>query len=375
MGLLEGKSSTERNKIYIAGVLGLLALVTLYFAFGRGTFGGSSTTVTVKASPSPSPRTSTRTELSEVRMPSQNDQDFAYQTMPVFYRPGLFGAPDPGRNIFAFYEPPPPCRPGIDCPVPTPTPIVITTPIPTPTPHLLVGFVTPQSVYSGGRSFRIEVNGDRFTPDSKIYLSQRELATTFISPQRLTAEVPANMIVGEGPRQIIVQTPDGQKYSNQIMFIVQAPPKPSFQYIGMIARRLANNDTAVFREEGKPTEFSARLNDIVGGRFRLVSISSVEVIVEDTNLGFKHNLQLYRPPPGTVISSGAPNVPIPGAPNFPQRGGQLPPGQLPQGSIPGIPDDIPRYVPPGSNTNSAPRPPQPQRDTKQDDDDDGIDNR
>ncbi len=367
MGILEGKSPAERNKILIAGVLGLLALATLYFAFGRGMFGGSSTTVTVKPSPTASPRTSRQNELSEVRMPSQNDQDFAYQTMPVVYNSIKFGAPDPGRNIFAFYEPPPPCRPGIDCPTPTPTPIIIFTPIPTPTPHLLVGFVMPQSVYSGGRAFRLEVNGDRFTPDSKIYLSQRELVTTFISPQRLTAEVPANMISGEGPRQIIVQTPDGKKYSNQIMLNVQAPPKPDFQYIGMIARRLANNDTAVFREQGKPTEFSARLNDIVAGRFRLVSISSVEVIVEDTNLGFRHNLELFRPPPGTVISSGAPISPIPGGrPNLGR--------QMPQGGIPGIPDDIPRYVPPG-NTNTAPRPRPQQSDSKQDVDDDGIDNR
>ena len=163
--------------------------------------------------------------------------------------------------------------------------------------------------YAGSKGFRLEIGGDRFTPDSRIYFNGNELPTTFISPQKLTAEIPANLIAGEGARQIIVQTPDGKLYSNQIMLNVQAPPRPEFRYIGMIARKGYNNDTAYFEEKGKKEPVGARLNDIVGGRFRLFSISSSEVVFEDKELGFRHKMALYRPDPGQSASTGRPDNP------------------------------------------------------------------
>jgi hypothetical protein len=120
-------------------------------------------------------------------MPSQADQQFAYVTTPVVYIPGSFGTPDAGRNIFAFYEPPPP-TPWVPTPVP-PTP----TPTPAPTPEMLIAFVAPQSVYAGQRGFRLEVNGDRFTPDAKIYFNQNLLPTTFVNLAKLTADIPCEL--------------------------------------------------------------------------------------------------------------------------------------------------------------------------------------
>jgi hypothetical protein len=222
MRILEGKSPNERNKMIAAGVLGVLALASLYLAFGQSLF-GSRTSVTVEVTPTPTPTGSPSRELRAVRMPSQEDQNFEWQTTPVLYRPGLFSAPDPGRNIFAFYEPPP-RTPYV---TPTPTPFVTPTPVPTPTPPIFVAYVNPQSVYAGSKTVRIEVNGDKFTPEARIYFSQSPLATTFLSAQRLVAEVPANLIAMEGPRQIMVQTPDGKLYSNQTMLNVQAPPRRS----------------------------------------------------------------------------------------------------------------------------------------------------
>lgn len=353
MKLFEGKSPSERNKIIAAIVLGVAALVSLYLAFGQSFF-SRNTTVTVSASPTPRATASPARELREVRMPSQQEQYFDWQTTPVAYRPGIFSAPDPGRNIFAFYEPPPPCP---DCPTPTPPPPP--TPKPEPTPPVFVAYVTPQTVYSGSRGFRMEVTGDKFTPDTKIYFSQSQLPTTYINPQRIVADVPAALIVGEGPRQIIVQSGDGKLYSNQVMLNVQPPPKPQFQYIGLISRQHANNDTAVFREQGKP-EFSHRLNDVIAGRFRLVSISPSRVIVEDVNLGFRHPLDIFQQSPGTAASSAPPASP------FGRQRPVQPPGfdqGFPQTDvnttqgIPGIPDNIPRYVPP-ANTNRAPQPDQ-----------------
>jgi hypothetical protein len=377
MKLFEGKSPTERNKIIAALALGAMAVLSLAYTFG-GSFIGGKRTVTVSISPTPTPTGSPRPNSEIVAMPSRADEILTYTSMPVVYNPGQFYAPDAGRNIFAFYEPPAPTPYSPTPPLP-PVVETIKTPPPTPTPPLLVGFVTPQSVYAGSKTFRLEVNGDKFTPASLIYLNGSQLPTTFVSPQQLVAEVHSNFIAGAGEIQIIVRTPDGGLYSNQVSLNVQAPPVPQFQYIGMIARQRFNNDTAYFQEQGKPTPLGARLNDVVGGRFRLMSISAGETIFEDVNLGFKHRLALYRPQPGQNAGSNPNQIPNPTLGNpgrIPSRGGfrpsdsnpnnpnpnnPNPPVYLQPGEIPGIPSNIPIY---------QPTPPPPQQQKKNDDEDD-----
>lgn len=362
MKLFEGKSPTERNKIIAAAVLGVLSLTVLYLTFGRSLIGSSGTT-TVKVTTAPKPSPTVNTENFE--LPTKDQQDFDYSTTEIAYRPGNYYAPDPGRNIFAFYEPPPPCR-GAECPTPVIAPVVFNTPTPTPTPPIQIISVTPQSVYAGSKAFRLEINGDKFTPDARIYFSQTELPTTFINAQKMVADVPAAFISSAGPRQIIVQTLDGKAYSNQILLNIQAPPEPQFTYIGMVARKLANNDTAYFLEPGKPAPFAHRLNDIVAGRFRLLSISEAETVFEDINLGFRHRRPLVRETAGGSQQ--------PSRQGFPNRGdGYVPPMNqgFPQNppvqSIPGIPDNIPRYVPP----NGARPTPTDGKDANDDVDDDG----
>jgi hypothetical protein len=161
----------------------------------------------------------------------------------------------------------------------------------------------------------------------------------------------------------MVRTPDGSKYSLSAFMSVQPPPRPQFQYIGMIARQLGNNDTAYFQESGKPLPTGYRLNDVVSGRFRLVNISAERVVMEDVNLGFRHPVELTRPVPGSAPVTSVPGRPGSGFPNFPPNSR----APVTQG-IPGIPDNIPRYVPPNRNTNSNQRP-------RDDDDDEDTDNR
>lgn len=355
----EGKSPNERNKMIVAMVLGALALGSLFFAFG-GPRMFSSTKVTVTASPTPKSSSSVPLNPNDLKMPSQADQMLEYSATPISCCRAIPGG-EAGRNIFAFFEPP------IPTPyVPTPAPIV--TPSPSPTPEIYIAAVNPSSVYAGSKGFRLDIAGDRMLPEAKIYFSQTELPTTFVNPQRMTAEIPASFITSEGPRQIIIQTPDGKKWSNMFTLTVQAPPRPQFQYIGMIARTRANNDTAYFMEPGRQTPISARLNDIVGGRFRLISISNEQTIFEDVNLGFRHPIQLFRPAPGTATSSSPSRSGFPSGDGFqqytpPPTNYQVPAGQ----SIPGIPDNIPRYVPPNANVNRQ----QPPQKDKDDEDGDG----
>lgn len=364
MKLFEGKTPTERNKLIAAMVLGVMAVFALWMAFGGSIF-SSKPTVTVKSSPTPQPSATARANNDELKLPSQEQMFLEYVNTPVVYNGGFSDSAAVGRNIFSFYEPPPPTPYS-----PTPTPIFVPEtpkpPPPTPTPPYLIGFVMPQSVYAGGKSFRLEVNGDKFTPEARIIFNGAEMPTTFVSPQKLIADIPANFIAGEGTRQIMVQSPDGKLYSLPLTLTVQAPPRPQFQYIGMIARKRYNNDTAYFSEASKPTAnpISARLNDVIGGRFRLVSISAAETVFEDVSLGFKHKLPLYRPAPGQQGGTGT--TPATGRPNnngFPDGFGNP---QVFQSNPSGT---IPTYIPPPN-----PQQQQQRQDSSKDDvnDDDGV---
>lgn len=370
MKIFEGKSPSEKKKLIAAMVLGGLALLTLTYTFGGMFFGGRKTTVTVNVSPTPTATVSsssgTQTSRIQTLSPEQINDDWL--TRPVIYVPGAFYAPDAGRNIFAFYEPPEPTPyvpvevVKVEKPTPTPTPM--------PTPPILLGYVSPQSVYAGSKTFRLEVNGDKFTPDSLIFVNGSQIPTNYVNPQKLTADISAGLIAGEGQRSIEIRTPDGKLYSNPVMLNVQAPPKPNYQYIGLIARRRSNNDTATLIEPNKTgaAPFSMRLNDVIG-RFRMISISEKEVVMEDTGLGFRHKLPMTRPTAGAA--GGATTQPSRGGfdrnstpGRFPTDGTTVVPYNptLPQTQeIPGIPNNIPRYVPPT---------PQQQQQQKKDDEDD-----
>ena len=367
MNPFAGKSPTERNKIIAAIVLGIVSLTALYLAFGRGIFGGS-TTIAVGVTPTPKPSVSPSNSSKTQSMPSQDEENGIYTSTKVVYRPSS-GAAEPGRNIFAFYEPPLPCDPSRDpnkCVTPTPvkTP---PTPTPTPTPPMHLEFVTPQTIYAGSGSFRLELNGDKFDPGAKIFLKGAALPTQFVSPQKLFANVPAAFIASPQSIDIIAKTPDGKLYSEQKIINVQEPPKPQFQYIGAKLAARGNNDTGYFMETGKQIPTVARLGDVVGGRFRLISITRNEAIFEDVSLPFKHPLKMTSPSPtgGTSQPTGPRGFPN-GFNNDGNNNIYVPYQNNGQDSIPGIPNNIPRAQPP----QNGQRPPQPKKDTPKDEDDD-----
>ncbi len=357
MAFVDIKNPAERNKLIAAVILGVVAIGALYFAFGRSFFGSKTTAA---SRPTPTPRPSASPGADNFKLPTAEEQNFNDLTTPVVYVPGNSYAPDPGRNIFAFYEPPPPTP---FSPTPLPTPKQTATPTPTPTPFYLVGSSGPNSVYAGSRGFRLEVNGDHFTPDARIYFNQTEMPTTYINEQKLVTDIAASLIAQEGSRQIIVQSPDGKRYSNQIMLTVQAPPRPQFSYIGMIGRKRYNNDTAYFIENGKTLPFGARLNDVISGTFRLINITPEEAVFVDVNLGFKHRVPLSKGTSGGPSPSSFDRPALTPRNDFPPEGFGQPPVNQPD-CPPGIPCNIPRAPTPKATRT----PPDPKKDV---DDNDG----
>ena len=348
MKIIEGKSPAERNKIIAAVVLGGLALLALgYNVLNLFPSKGRSTGRPAAQAPAQPGRT----EVQQIEMPSRETSDFQYESTEISYTPGAYGAPPPSRNIFSFTEPTP-------VPVVVPTPVVVV-PTPTPPPPMQILSLMPQSIYAGSQSFKLEVNGARFTPQSKIYFNGSEMPTAFINERRLTTEIPSNFIAAEGMRVVRVRTPDGSLYSNDQPLNVMASPKPNFTYLGPLVRKRSNNDTAYIQEQGSQNAIGRRLNDIIGGRFRLISISPSKVIVEDVNLGFRHsvNISTAAMQGGSGSTPGQPVMPnnfVPYNPNIPNP--QMPPG-----------------VPVPMNPNQQ-RPPQPDDDTE-DDDGEVVDNR
>lgn len=262
----------ERKKLIAAGVLGLLAIILLWWAlFG---FGGSSNKVaqTVPARPSPSP-------ILRGGQPPPKEEAID-QLRPINADYSVPSVPEAKRNIFVYYEPPPP---------PPVKPVVVPTPTPTPTPPVLLANVQPSSVFARTADFTLEISGDKFTSQLKVVVDNNPLPTRYVGPQQLTATVPAALIANPGTRQVILRSPDGSLYSNVANFNVANPPVPNYSYIGLLGTR-RHLDTAIVQEKSSKDLLNAQRGDLLGGRFRVTSISEKELVLVDANLKIKHTI-------------------------------------------------------------------------------------
>ncbi|HEX8142256.1 MAG TPA: IPT/TIG domain-containing protein [Pyrinomonadaceae bacterium] len=283
MALLEGKTPSERNKLIAAIVLGVLALVALSYMF----FGSSSTTTTRTSNNSNRRSTTTQTTTTTtvgngtVRAPSEVRQDAELTPpLPIDYEIRTPTVPEAGRNIFAYYVPPP---------RPSPVPTALPSPSPPPPPPLVLSSISPTNVYARTGEFTLQVTGDKFTPAVRIYIGDAELATRFINPQQLSATVPAPLIGYEGARQISVRTSDGTLFSNTGTLNVMAAPAPNFSFVGIIGDQ-HYSDTAILKDKNTKQLLNVQRGDVVGSRFRVTSISEREVWLTDTSLRIKHTL-------------------------------------------------------------------------------------
>lgn len=269
MQLFDPNNPNEKKKMIIAAVLGLGALLVLGYLFIGG--GGSKKpTPRASAPPTPTPR-------GPNKPPPEEEDISVYQE--IVYNGTVVGAPEADRNIFAYYVPPP-------APVKAPP-----TPTPTPPPPLTVSTVSPASVFARTGDFSLQVMGDKFTAGVRIVIDGRAMQTRIISSQQVAATVPADMIANPGNRRIEVRTADGALYSNVVSLNVTAPPDPrnSFSYIGLIGKP-RGNDIAVLQDKNSKELLNVQRGDLVGGRFRLTSISDKELKLIDVNLKIPHTL-------------------------------------------------------------------------------------
>jgi hypothetical protein len=278
MQLVDLSKPGEKKKLLSAAILGLVAIVVLWWTligFGSGT----STTVRSTASPSPQrAQQNTQRPNDTVSPEVKNLQAFT----EVRYEPASYNAPEAKRNIFAYYEPP-------VVPVATPAP---PSPTPTPTPPVLLASVSPANVYARTADFKLEVAGDKFTPAMRIFVDGRELATAYKNPQQVSATVPASFIAAPGARNVMVRTPDNSLYSNSASINVADPPTPNYTYIGIISPENRVADTALVQDRNNKSILSVYKGDVLSGRFRVTSISDKELVLTDTTLKIKHMLKM-----------------------------------------------------------------------------------
>jgi hypothetical protein len=305
MAVAATRDSSDPKKLGMAIGLGVLAIVALWWTF----FGfGSSTKPTSKSSnrsiaaATPTPARGTNDSNDRNTPP-----DVSYLgVIPPINLP--VAVPEPQRNVFAFYVPPPP-------PVPKQS---ITVPSPTPTPPLIIAAVSPANVFARTDDFTLDVTGDKFTPAVRIVVDGRELQTRFISAQQLSATVPAATISGPGSRTVSVKSPDGLLYSNQASITVQAPPVPNYTYIGLLGKHRNIGDTAMLLDKSNKDLLSVQRGDVVGGRFRVTSISDREVQLVDTGLKIKHSIAMSAEGERAAFPQGRPTPKVAAEDDEPQ---------------------------------------------------------
>ena len=283
MALVDLSKPGEKKKLIVAGVLGLGAILVLYWSLiGFGSGPAPTTRTTASATPPRTTTTTTQRPATAAPPVSQQVVDAA-KFAPIDYVASSYNAPEAKRNIFAYYEPPV---------KPQPTVAETPTPTPTPPPPVLLASVTPSNVYARTADFKLEAAGDKCTPEMRIFVDGRELPTTYKSPQQLSTTISASLIAAPGARQILVRTPDNRLYSNQLTVNVAAPPTPNYTYIGIISPQNRVTDTALVQDRSNKSMLSVLRGDVIGGRFRVTSISEKELVVVDTSLKIKHILPM-----------------------------------------------------------------------------------
>lgn len=314
MALLEGKTPAERRKLIILFVIAGIAALGIFYNF---VLSGSKKKKGTRATTTQGSRTTTTAAAGRPAATLSAEEIRSNQIpTPIIYQRVDYGDATPGRNIFAYYSAPIKSAGSAVAANGSPateTPVEPTAPTPVP-PSIILAGVSPGSVYARTGDFAMQISGDKFTPETRVYVNGSELPTEFVNNQLLRAQVPASAISSEGGRAVIVRTPDGALFSNPLNLDVMPAPAPPFTYVGLIGRH--SNDTAVLKERSGELR-SVRRDDVVAGRFRVTNISEQRVELTDTELKIKHTLAFVDARTTTPNSFGA-NPSVPRQPRPPQ---------------------------------------------------------
>ena len=296
MQLVDLSKPGEKKKLLFAAVLGLGAILVLWwaiFGFGSNTRPPARTTATA----TPGQR-NTQTTSRPQQAPVPEVQTLA-SFAPVEYMQSSYNAPEPKRNIFSYYEPPPP----------TVKPVVTPTPTPTPPAPVLLASISPSNVYARTADFKLEAAGDKFTPAMRIFVDGREMPTTYKGPQQLSTTISASLIAAPGTRSVVVRTPDNSLYSDPLPIQVAAPPVPNYNYVGIVGTQDRVTDKAWVQDKNNKTILVVDRGDVIGGRFRVTSMSQKELVLTDTSLKIKHTIAMTESDKGSgPLSRPTPRV-------------------------------------------------------------------
>ena len=279
MQMSHTRNPDERRKLIWAGALGLVAIVLLWWTF----FGFGSTKPTPQRATVPPIRPAVNRATTSTTSPKTAVEvtgDVLDQLKPVNWVASPASAPEARRNIFVY-----------EAPKPATVPSTLPTPTPTPTPPVLLASLSPANVYAGTAAFTLEISGDKLTPQMRVVIDNNELPTRYVGPQQVSATVPAAVIANPGTRQVMLRSTDGRLYSNSATLSITAPPTPNYTYVGIIGTR-HYVDTAILQDKASKDTLNVQRGDLLGGRFRVTSISEKELVLIDTNLKIKHSLAL-----------------------------------------------------------------------------------
>ncbi len=298
MGLFDGKTPAERNKLIAAIAFGAFAVFLLARMFLSAPAVPPRPT-TVKTTTG---RTITTTTTTAVNGGATTPDESLLPPRPLVFIPAPLNVPEAARNIFAYNAGSATGTPRIAVTSGSPVVANVPTPTPTPPPPLMLSSLAPVNVFARTGDFALQVSGDKFTPQTRVFLDGQELPTRFINAQQLSADVSASAINAPGARQIVARTPDGQLYSNGATLNISPPPTPPFTYVGLLGTR-RYSDTALLKNQSNEV-VSVQRGDVVGGRFRVTGISDRAVEFTDAQLKIKHTLPYVESRAGVGVPNG-----------------------------------------------------------------------
>ena len=190
----------------------------------------------------------------------------------------------PGKrdNIFAYYKEPPPK------PVPPPPP-----------PPVQLISVQPQTAVAGTpKPVTLVITGNKIPADAQILLDNSPRTTKRLGETQLSTEIsPGDYSLPRGINIQVRSQSNPTENSNQIQFMVQAPPEPQFIYKGRLGslNQPQTNYAVIELNSTKETK-RVKVGETIMGIWRVDSILADRIDLTLTQYDIKRRVQLQERP-------------------------------------------------------------------------------